>query len=201
MPNEVPKQFKRYLLTLDHLLMQTIGHYGHISVTGLAGLLLEQRPKNTIYQRTRVLTEWGYIEPVIDRHKRKIFRLTQRGVDELMMQGVTLRGRSLLQSDLVRMTWAMEQTGFIETLGLEVQPSTKPLDAVSKGQVPRALIVDNHNFHIANTFQRIEELVKATTIDAPLDIIALSENRTAELQRYVNMNGYHFTVLLQTIDI
>ncbi|ETT53146.1 hypothetical protein C162_07834 [Paenibacillus sp. FSL R7-269] len=201
MPNEAQKQIKRYLLTLDHSLMQTIGHYGHISVTGLSSLLLEPRPKNTIYQRTRVLAEWGYIEPVVDRHKRKIFRLTQRGVDELIMQGVTLRGRSFLQSDLVRMTWAMEQTGFIETLGLEAQPSTKPLDAVSKGETPRALIVDNPNVHIANTFQRIEEVVKVATINAPLDIIALSENRAAELQRYVNTNGCHFTVLLQTIDI
>ncbi|MEK4037080.1 hypothetical protein MHH49_05705 [Paenibacillus sp. FSL F4-0122] len=201
MSEKAATSIKRYLLTVDHLLMQIIGHYGHISVTGISNLLLEPRPKNTIYQRTRVLSEWGYIEPVVDRHKRKIFRLTQRGVDELMMQGVTIRGRSFLQSDLARVAWAIEQNGFIETLGLEVQSSTKPLDAVSKGETPRALIVDNPNVHIANTFQRIEEVVKVATINAPLDIIALSENRAAELQRYVNTNGCHFTVLLQTIDI
>jgi DNA-binding PadR family transcriptional regulator len=181
--------------------MQCIGKYGHINVIGLVNLMPAKRPKNTIYQRTRALTEWGYTETVIDKHKNKIFRLSQRGVDELGMRGVTVRGRSLLQCDLARIYWALEQAGFIETLGLEAQPTTKLLDAVSKGEAPRVLIVDNPYQHIANTFQRLEDFVKVASKNAPLDIIALTEQRAAELQRYVDANGYSFTVVLQTIDI
>jgi glutamate formiminotransferase len=120
--------------------MQCIGKYGHIGVQGLTKLIPNKRPKNTIYQRTRALTDWGYIEAVIDKRKNKIFRLTQHGVEELNMRGVTLRGRSLLQVDLARVQWAMEQAGFIETLGLEAQPTVKMLDAVIKGETPKALI-------------------------------------------------------------
>lgn len=201
MLNEGLKSFKRQLLTLDHSIMQSIGKYGHITVSGLVQLMPEKRPKNTIYQRTRALTEWGYIEAVIDKRKNKIFRLSQRGVDDLEMRGVTFRGRSYLQTDLARVAWALEQTGFIETLGLDAQPTTKPLDAVSKGETPKALIVDSPYHHLANTFQRLDELVNVASTSAPLDIIAMNENRATELQRYVNTNGYGFSVLLQPIDI
>ncbi|ALS25370.1 hypothetical protein [Paenibacillus naphthalenovorans] len=200
MPNEPAKTFKRQLLTLDHSIMQTTGKYGHITVSGLVKLMSDKRPKNTIYQRTRALTEWGYIEAVIDKRKNKIFRLSQHGVNELNMRGVTLRGRSLLQIDLARVQWAMEQTGFIETLGLEAQPTVKMLDAVIKGETPKALIVDNPHYHIANTFQRLDDFAKTASSSAPLDIIALTENRAAELQRYVNSNSYSFSVLLLPID-
>ncbi|MBJ6361099.1 hypothetical protein ACFOQM_07305 [Paenibacillus sp. GCM10012307] len=201
MPNETLKQFKRQFLTLDHSIMQTIGKYGHITVSGLVKLMPEKRPKNTIYQRTRALTEWGYIEAVIDKRKNKIFRLSLRGADELEMQGVSLRGRSFLQIDLAREAWAVNQIGFIESLGLDAQPTTKPLDAVSKGEAPKALIVDNPYQHTAKTFQRIEDFVKAASSSAPLDIVVLTEHRAVELQRYVNTNSYNFTVLLQVIDI
>jgi len=202
MPIEALKAVKRQLLTLDHVIMQCIGKYGHITVSGLVRLMPDKRPKNTIYQRTRALTEWGYVEAVIDKRKNKIFRLSQRGVDELGMRGVTLRGRSFLQSDLARVAWALEQTGFIETLGLEVQPTTKPLDAVAKSSdAPRALIVDNPHQHIANTFQRIESFKTSASPNAPLDIFALTEQRAAELLRYVNSNSYHFCIMLQSIDI
>ncbi|WP_433938497.1 hypothetical protein [Paenibacillus lautus] len=114
MPNESLKTFKRQLLTLDHSIMQSIGKYGHITISGLVQSMQEKRPKNTIYQRTRALTEGGYIEAVIDKHKNKILRLSPRGVDELEMQGVSLRGRSFLQSDLARVfsqdfTYATDQ--------------------------------------------------------------------------------------------
>lgn len=201
MPNEPLRTFSRKMLTLDNLIMQTIGKYGHITVRGLTKLMLDKRPKNTIYQRTRALVEYRYIDAVIDKRKNKIFRLSQRGVDELGMPSVTVRGWSFLQSDLARIAWAVEQNGFIETLGLGSQTVTKPLDAVSKGEKPKALIVDNPNIHIATTFQRLDDFAKVASSNAPLDIIALSENRTTELQRYLNTNGYQFTVLLQTIDI
>ncbi|SFM12366.1 hypothetical protein SAMN03159341_11742 [Paenibacillus sp. 1_12] len=201
MPSEAIKTIKRQILTLDHSIMQTIGKYGHINVLGLVKLMPEQRPKNTIYQRTRGLVEWNYIEAVMDKRKNKIFRLTQRGVEELAMRGVTVRGRSRLQCDLARVAWALEQTGYIETLGLDAQPATIPLDAVHKGDSPRVLIVDNPYQHIANTFQRLDDLVRAASSNAPLDIVALTEQRAAELQRYVSTNGYGFTVLLQLIDI
>lgn len=201
MTNGLQKPFKRQLLTLDHSIMQTIGKYGHITVSGLVKLMPDKRPKNMIYQRTRALTEWGYMEAVIDKRKNKIFRLSQRGVDELNMRGVTLRGRSLLQVDLARVQWAMEQAGFIETLGLEAQPTVKMLDAVIKGETPKALIVDNPHYHIANTLQRIDDFAKSASSSAPLDIIAMTENRAAELQRYVNSNSYSFSVLLLPIDI
>lgn len=198
---ETLKAVKRQLLTLDHIIMQCIGKYGHIGIQGLSKLMPDKRPKNTIYQRTRALTDWGYIEAVIDKRKNKIFRLLQHGVNELNMRGVTLRGRSLLQVDLARVQWAMEQTGFIETLGLEVQPAVKMLDAVTKGETPKALIVDNPHYHLANTLQRIDDFAKSASSSAPLDIIALMENRAAELQRYVNSNSYSFSVLLLPIDI
>lgn len=106
-----------------------------------------------------------------------------------------------MQSDLARVAWAIGQNGFIETLGLDAQPTTKPLDAVSKGEAPRALIVDSPNEHISNLFQRLEIFATAASSSAPLDIVFMSEQRATELQRYVNNNGYSFTVMLQTIDI
>ncbi len=201
MIKESAKTLKRQLLTLDTILMQCIGRYGHIGIQGLSELIAEKRPKNTIYQRTRILVEQDYLEAVVDKRKNKIYRLSQRGADELDMRGVVVRGRSFLQSDLARVAWALNQVGFIETLGLDVQAATKPLDAVSKGEAPRVLIVDSPYQHIANTFQRIEELVKAATPNAPLDIVALTEQRAAELLRYVNGNGFSFSVVLKTIDI
>ncbi|MCD9024672.1 hypothetical protein [Cohnella silvisoli] len=99
MLNEAQRTVKRQLLTLDHSIMQTIGKYGHITIPGLVRLMPENRPRNTIYQRTKALTEWGYIEAVIGKKKNKIFRLSQRGVDDLEMCGATVRGRSYLQND------------------------------------------------------------------------------------------------------
>ncbi len=68
---ETLKAVKRQLLTLDHIIMQCIGKYGHIGIQGLSKLMPDKRPKNTIYQRTRALTDWGYIEAVIDKRKKQ----------------------------------------------------------------------------------------------------------------------------------
>lgn len=59
MPSEAQISVKLQLLTLDHSIMQTIGKFGHITLSGLVKLMPDKRPKNTIYQRTRSLTEWG----------------------------------------------------------------------------------------------------------------------------------------------
>jgi|GEM_PF-5550913 hypothetical protein len=201
MKNTVHNTSEKQLLTIDHSIMQTIGKFGHITIVGLCELMPEKRPKNIIYQRTKVLSEYGYLEVIIDKRKHKIFRLSQRGIDELAMINVSLRGRSHLQSDLARVSWAIDQTGFIETLGLEAQFTTKMLDAVNKGDTPKALIVDNPHLHSANTIQRVEDFLKVTSLDAPLDIVTLYKNRADELYRYLNSNSYGFTVLLSPLDI
>lgn len=47
------------------------------------------------------------------------------------MKGATLRGRSFLQSDLARVG-RLNKPDLLKTLGLEVQSTTRPLDAVSR---------------------------------------------------------------------
>lgn len=44
---ETLKAVKRQLLTLDHIIMQCIGKYGHIGIQGLSKLMPDKRPKKT----------------------------------------------------------------------------------------------------------------------------------------------------------
>ncbi|QGG57883.1 hypothetical protein [Paenibacillus sp. B01] len=201
MTNETTVKIKRQLLTLHYNVMNAIAKWGHLSVPSLHKLMPDKRPLNALYKATRELTAWGWLDCVVDKRKNKIFALTSRAVQELGIQGLETRGRSFLQMDIARTVWAFEQDGFFETLGLEAQPSIKMLDCVVKGPNPKALIVDHDLSHVSKTFQRIEDFTSAASPDAPLDIIALSEHRAAELQRFISQKGFRFQVHLIEVDV
>lgn len=202
MLNGSEEQGIRTLLTIDHSIMQTVGKFGHLTISGLLTFMPDSRAKNTVYQRARYLRKIGFLEAVLDRKKNQIFRLSAQGVQELSTDGVRLRGRGFLHCDMARMEWAMKQSGYMETLGLQALPTTQMLDAVSKGEPARALIVDNPNQHSANTQQRIQEFVKATgSTEAPLDIVVLNVQRKEELMRYIQTSQFKFSILLYALDL